>query len=84
MVIENFWGTKSQINYLERLKQKVDIFIKTKNIFNHNYLINNDLFIKGVINTGERPGTMPISGGSERSADNPMAELRWITAELHR
>jgi len=30
----NFWGSKSQRNFLEGLKRKVDIFIGTKNIFN--------------------------------------------------
>ena len=33
-MIENFIRTKSWRNFLEGLKQKVDIFIKTKNIFN--------------------------------------------------
>jgi len=28
--IENFWGAKSQRNFLEGLKQKVDIFIGIK------------------------------------------------------
>jgi len=30
----NFLGTKSERNFLEGLKRKVDIFIGTKNIFN--------------------------------------------------
>ena len=34
MKIENFIGTKSWRKILEWLKQKVDIFIGTKNIFN--------------------------------------------------
>jgi len=34
MKMENFLGTKSWSEILERLKQKVDIFIRTKNIFN--------------------------------------------------
>ena len=34
MKLENFWGTKSWRNILEGLKQKVGIFIGTKNIFN--------------------------------------------------
>jgi len=34
-VIENFIGTKSERKILERLKQKVNIFIGIKNIFNH-------------------------------------------------
>jgi len=33
-VIENFIGTKSYTKILEGLKQKVDIFIGIKNIFN--------------------------------------------------
>jgi len=32
--MENFVGTKSQRNFLEELKRKIDIFIRTKNIFN--------------------------------------------------
>jgi len=32
--MEKFWGTKSWRKILERLKQKIDIFIETKNIFN--------------------------------------------------
>ena len=35
MKMENFWGTKSWRNFLEGLIWKVDIFIGTKNIFNH-------------------------------------------------
>jgi len=31
--MENFVGTRSWRNFLERLKRKVDIFIGTKNIF---------------------------------------------------
>ena len=34
MVIENFWGTKSQIKILWGLKRKFDIIIESKNIFN--------------------------------------------------
>jgi len=30
----NFWGTKNWRKFLEGLKRKVDIFIRTKNIFN--------------------------------------------------
>jgi len=33
-VIENFIGTKSRRKILEGLKQKIGIFIETKNIFN--------------------------------------------------
>ena len=32
--MEIFWGTKSWRNFIEGLKQKVDIFIGIKNIFN--------------------------------------------------
>ena len=32
--MENFWGTKSWMKILEGLKQKVGVFIETKNIFN--------------------------------------------------
>jgi len=32
--MKNYWGTKTWRNFLEQLKLKVDIFIKTKNIFN--------------------------------------------------
>jgi len=32
--MENFWGTKSWRKILEELKWKVDISIKTKNVFN--------------------------------------------------
>ena len=36
-----FCETKNLINFLERLKQKIDIFICTKNIFNFNlYTVN--------------------------------------------
>jgi len=35
--MENFIGTKSWRNFLEGLKQKDDIFIGTKNIFNPYY-----------------------------------------------
>jgi len=34
--MKNFIGTKSWRKILEGLKQKVDIFIRTKNIFNPN------------------------------------------------
>ena len=33
-MIENFIGTKSRRKFLGGLKRKVDIFIRTKNIFN--------------------------------------------------
>ena len=33
--MRNFWRTKSWRKILKGLKQKVDIFIGTKNIFNH-------------------------------------------------
>jgi len=33
-MIENFIGTKSRREILEGLKQKIDIFIGNKNIFN--------------------------------------------------
>jgi len=33
-VIENFKGTKNRRNFLKGLKQKIDIFIRIKNIFN--------------------------------------------------
>jgi len=42
--MDNFLGTKSQRNFLEGLKRKVDIFIGTKNIFN---LKNNIIFLIG-------------------------------------
>jgi len=32
--IEKFWGTKSSSKYLEGLERKVEIFLRTKNIFN--------------------------------------------------
>jgi len=43
MKMENFLGTKSHRNFLEGLKQKIDIFIRTKNIFNpiDNYSLKN-------------------------------------------
>jgi len=34
--MQNFM-TKSQINFLEALKRKIDIFIGTKNIFNPSF-----------------------------------------------
>jgi len=34
MEMENFLMTKSRRNFLERLKQKIDIFINKKKIFN--------------------------------------------------
>ena len=38
--------TKSRINILKRLKRKIDIFIKNKNIFN---LLNNNYIYKIMI-----------------------------------
>jgi len=32
--MEKFLGTKSPRNFFEGLKRKIDIFIRTKNIFN--------------------------------------------------
>jgi len=42
--IENFWRTKSWRIFLEGLKQKVDIFIGTKNIFNPKFFNPHFLF----------------------------------------
>ena len=41
ILMKNFCETKNLIKILERLKQKIDIFIGTKNIFNFNlYTVN--------------------------------------------
>jgi len=39
-VIENFVGTESRRKFLKELKEKVDIFIGTKNIFKTKKLSN--------------------------------------------
>jgi len=41
ILMKNFCETKNLIKFLERLKQKINIFIGTKNIFNFNlYTVN--------------------------------------------
>jgi len=58
-VIENFIGTKSQRNFLDGLKRKIDIFMTTKSIFN---LIYTFLLLKLILslNLGLNMFLVPI------------------------
>ena len=49
MKMENFLGTKSWRKILEGLKQNVDIFIGTKNIFNPVFFFNSFFFFDLII-----------------------------------